>query len=141
MPGLIRAGSRAHAGYHSDLLDQVTGFGAAVRPKLVELCAGFGIPAKLDVAGSSVAALAAQRDYGRIARYCETDVVATWLAAMMWGSLHDAESGIACWRELADWVLSDQPRLAHLLPYAVAVPDGPGGGPMLGDDTPGLIDL
>jgi DNA polymerase elongation subunit (family B) len=138
---LIRAGSRANAGYHVDLLDEISGFGAAVRPKLIEVCAGFGIPAKLDIAGSSVAELAAAGDHARIARYCETDVVATWLAAQMWRSVHAPCSGVASWGALAAWVLADQPRLAHLLPYAAALPDGPGGGQALDNDAADLIDL
>lgn len=140
VPSLIRAGSRANAGYHVDLLDEITGFGAAVRPKLIEVCAGFGIPAKLDIAGSSVAGLAAARDYVRIACYCETDVVATWLAAQMWRSVHMPGSGIANWGDLAQWVLANQPRLAHLLPYAMGLPDGPSGGRAL-DEKGGIIDL
>lgn len=140
VPSLLRAGNRAHAGYHADLLDEVTGNGAAVRPRLVDVCAGFGIPAKLDIAGSSVAALAAQGDYARVERYCETDVVATWLAAQMWRSVHAPGSGIEHWRELADWILTNQPRLAHLLSYASA-PNAPGGGAALDTTAHQVVDL
>lgn len=135
VPGLIRAGSRASCGFHTDLMDEVTANGAAVRPKLLELCAGFCIPAKLDIAGSSVAALAAAGEYARIERYCETDVVATWLAAQMWWSmLHTPGTGVERWRALAGWIRTGQPRLAHLLPYTT-LPNQPGGGRALGNGS------
>lgn len=140
VPSLLRAGNRANAGFHADLMDEITGHGAAVRPRLIDVCAGFGIPAKLDIAGSSVASLAAQGDYGRIERYCESDVVSTWLAAQMWRSAQAPGSGIEHWRELAGWIFSNQPRVAHLLPY-VPAPTVPGGGSALDLCSAGLIDL
>ena len=138
VPSLLRAGIRSHAGFHNDLMDEITGNGAAVRPRLVDLCAGFNIPAKLEIAGSSVAALAARGDFGKIERYCETDVVATWLAAQMWRSVHAPGSGLDHWRELAGWVFANQPRLAHLLPY-VPAPTVQGGGLALNPHASDLI--
>jgi hypothetical protein len=139
-PMLLRAGNRSNAGFHTDLLDEITCHGAAVRPRLVDVCAGFGIPAKLDIAGTSVATLAAQGDYARIERYCESDVVSTWLAAQMWRSTQAPGSGIEHWRELAAWVFTNQPRLAHLLPY-IPAPSVLGGGGALSPDATQLIDL
>jgi len=127
VPSIARAHNRAAAGYHADLLDAVTANGAAVRPKLAELCAGWGIPCKMELAGEGVATLAAAGEFGRVARYCETDVVATWLAAQMWRQPEQPGYGVSMWRLLAGWIACDQPRLAHLLPYCV-VPDQFGGG-------------
>ncbi len=127
VPSIARAHGRRHPGFHSDLIDEVTANGAAVRPKLLDLCAGLGIPAKLEAARGGVAELAAAGDYGRISRYCETDVVATWLAAQLWRSVDEPEQATERWTAVAGWVRSDQPRLAHLLPYC-SVPVMPGGG-------------
>ncbi len=127
VPSIARAHNRAAAGYHADLLDAVTANGAAVRPKLAELCAGWTIPCKLELAGEGVATLAAAGEFDRVARYCETDVVSTWLAAQMWRQIEQPGYRVTMWHKLADWIASDQPRLAHLLPYC-AVPDQFGGG-------------
>ncbi|MFD1788468.1 ribonuclease H-like domain-containing protein [Sphingomonas floccifaciens] len=139
-PMLLRAGSRSNAGFHTDLLDEITCQGAAVRPRLIDVCAGFGIPAKLDLAGTSVAELAAQGHYGRIERYCESDVISTWLAAQMWRSTQSSHPGIEHWRELAAWIFTNQPRLSHLLPY-VPAPSVSGGGASLSSHGAYLIDL
>ncbi|WP_162302003.1 ribonuclease H-like domain-containing protein [Croceibacterium ferulae] len=126
-PALQRAGSRSSAGFHHDLMDTVTNSGAAVRPKLVELCAGLGIPAKLELGSSSVSRLAAAREFARIGRYCEQDVVSTWLAARRWEASHDPQSALAMWSKLATWIGEHQPRLAHLTAYT-KLPDLQGGG-------------
>ncbi|MBN2973155.1 ribonuclease H-like domain-containing protein [Roseomonas aeriglobus] len=140
VPNLLRSGSRSHAGFHVDLMDEITAGGAAVRPRLIDVCAAFRIPAKQEIAGTSVATLAALKDYGRIERYCETDVVSTWLAAQMWRSTQALGSGIEHWRELAGWIFAQQPRLAHLLPY-VPAPTVSGGGAALDVDAISHIDL
>lgn len=126
VPKIARLASRSHVGCHADLLDEVTAYGAARGIKLAHLCAAFRIPVKLEAAGDGVAALAAEGDLARIARYCETDVVATWLAAQMWRSNQQQDLGLENWAKLAAWVRADQPRLAHLAPYA-ALPELVGG--------------
>jgi predicted PolB exonuclease-like 3'-5' exonuclease len=127
VPALLRAGRRGNAGFHQDLLDTVTDHGAAVRPRLVDLCAGFGIPAKLELGGSSVAALAGAGEYARIARYCEQDVVSTWSAACQWNANSDPGQAAERRKALSTWIRGQQPRLAHLLAYA-ALPATPAGG-------------
>jgi predicted PolB exonuclease-like 3'-5' exonuclease len=127
VPTIAKACRRTHAGFHDDLIDLVSSHGAAPRPKLAHMCAALGIPAKMEAGGGGVAALAEAQDYDRIQRYCETDVVATWLLGQMWQSIDLPEFGLERWQLLANWICSNQPRLAHLLPY-LEVPQMPGGG-------------
>ena len=136
-PYIARLHSRAHAGFHADLLDQVTAFGAAPRLKLAHLCAAFDIPVKIDTDGSEVATLASRGEWSRITRYCETDVVATWLVAQLWTGTQIPGYGRERWEALSAWILCEQPRLAHLVPYA-AVPTYPRGGQPLGHFFPNL---
>ena len=136
VPTIMQLHSRTRLNFHLDLLDVVTSNGAAPKIKLAHLCAAFEIPAKIEAGGEGVADLAAAGDYVRIGRYCETDVVATWLAAQMWQSTHAADFGRERWARLAEWVAAEQPRLEHLLPYA-NVPERAlyAAGPMFPDDT------
>lgn len=129
VPG-INALTNRTAGRHEDLLDEVSFNQAAPRPPLAALCAAFDIPMKLEAHGSDVAALAEAGDLARIGRYCETDVVGTFLARQMWRSTQVQGSGTDNWERLAAWIRSEQPRLAHLLPYATP-PRMPGGGACL----------
>jgi predicted PolB exonuclease-like 3'-5' exonuclease len=131
-PTIVALRGTQRPGVHVDLLDEVVGYRGAPRIKLAHLCAAFNIPVKLEAAGEDVAALARAGQWGTITRYCETDVVATWLAMKMWRSCEDPDQGPACWAALADWIRSDQPRLHHLLPYA-SPPAFPGGGSALSD--------
>lgn len=133
VPTLTRLFARNRPGLHIDLLDEVTSFGSAPRIRLSHLCGAFAIPVKLEAGGADVASLAEAGEWDRIVRYCETDVVATWLAAQMWRAAlwGDPELGMESWSRLAAWIESDQPRLEHLLPYIERPPLM--GGPPLGD--------
>lgn len=73
-------------------------------------------------------------EWKRIADYCETDVVATWLAAQMWRGAQVSGQARESWEQLAAWIDSEQPRLAHLLPYTV-LPPYPLGGRQLGETS------
>lgn len=117
-------------GRHDDLLDEVSFNRAAPKLPLAALCAAFDIPVKVEAQGGDVTALAEAGDLPRVTRYCETDVVATYLARCMWRSAQVRGTGIEDWKHLAAWIRSDQPRLAHLLPYATP-PRGGGGGACL----------
>ncbi|MFG6284064.1 ribonuclease H-like domain-containing protein [Sphingomonas sp. S6] len=117
-------------GRHEDLLDEVCFNRAAPRPPLSALCGAFNIPVKIEAHGGNVTALAEAGDLARVTRYCETDVVATYLARCMWRSTQVRGTGIEDWNRLAAWIRSDQPHLAHLLPYATP-PRGGGGGACL----------
>ncbi len=136
----LMAQSRFRSGTPLDLLEEATAFGAAPRVKLSYLCAAFPIPVKIDVHGGEVGQLADDGNWDAISRYCETDVVATWLALQLWRSAQraDPEAVVPATRNLAEWIRGDQPRLAHLLPYASNC-DPHGDGDMLGD--PDLFDV
>lgn len=116
----LMAQSRRAVSTHVDLLEEVTAHGAASRVKLADLCAAFDIPVKIDTHGSDVESLATQGAWEKIAHYCETDVVATWLALQFWRAAErdDPGAGDRAWEQLAVWIKGLQPELAHLLPYA-----------------------
>lgn len=106
VPTLARLSDRCRPGLHLDLHDRVKGAGPGV--KLAHLCAAFGIPAKEGGTGECVANLAAAEDWVSIEQYCETDVIATWLAAQMWDSRDLPGNGLSSWRSLRSW-LADSP--------------------------------
>lgn len=113
VPTLARLGSRCRPGLHLDLHQQVKGTDGGV--KLAHLCAAFAIPAKIGGRGNRVADLAADGRWSDIEHYCETDVVATWLAAQMWDSAENPGFGLERWELLASWLRSrplDNPKLA-----------------------------
>lgn len=111
---------RYAAGIHVDLLDVVTAHGAAPKLRLHQLCSAFSIPSKLDVDGGDVAALVAAGSWQKVVNYCETDVVATYLATQMWQGAErgSAELAMENWAGLSHWIKANQPLLQHLLPYA-----------------------
>lgn len=121
-------------GTHVDLLEEVTGYGAAPRIRLLDFCSAFQIPVKVDCAGDSVADLVEQQAWSKISNYCETDVVATWLATQYWRAAERAspELIVESWTHLARWIRNNQPDLNHLAVY-----DAPssffGGGTALGE--------
>lgn len=115
---------------HADLMRELKSHGAPPT-SLRNLCAPLLIPVK-QAPHARVDDLAAQGAWGAIGRYCETDVVATWLAAQLWRSTSDPEFGRQRWDELAAWITGEQPQLSHLLAFAEP-PGWPGAGGILGD--------
>lgn len=112
VPILARLGDLCRPGLHQDLHQQIKGSGAGI--KLAHLCAAFAIPAKVGGAGDTVAGLAAQGRWRDVERYCETDAVATWLAAQMWDSAEQPGFGRERWKLLSRWLTSqalDNPSL------------------------------
>ncbi|WP_324751196.1 ribonuclease H-like domain-containing protein [Sphingomonas sp. LY54] len=120
----LHAQPRFKRSVHVDFLQEVTASGAAPRVRLADLCAAYNIPVKLDAAGNQVGDLVAQGAWDRVANYCETDVVATWLMGLFWRSAERSspELIVEGWTALAQWIWSDQRRLAHLMPYATVPP-------------------
>lgn len=107
VPTLARIGHRCRPGLHYDLHDQIKGPAGGI--KLAHFCAAFGIPAKIGGDGTHVAELAAQGRWRGIEHYCETDVVATWLAAQHWEGADWPGHGRERWKKLADWIAADTP--------------------------------
>ena len=131
----LYAQNRRTPGLHVDLIDIVSGYGAAPKVSLNQLCAAFSIPCKLDAGGADVASLVAAGEWRKLSHYCETDVIATYLAAQLWQGAErgGAEMAHENRTRLAEWISANQPELEHLLPYSVP-PAMPAGGSALGDN-------
>jgi predicted PolB exonuclease-like 3'-5' exonuclease len=69
----------AQPGEHHDLLELLSNGGAAPAAPLDLYAKLVGLPGKEDVAGKDVRGLYAAGDLERIAAYCATDVIQTWL--------------------------------------------------------------
>jgi hypothetical protein len=125
VPTLARLGNRCRPGLHFDLYEQVKASDGGI--KLSHLCAAFSIPAKM-CRGDRVASLAAEGRWRDIEYYCETDVVATWLAAQMWGAADNPGYGRDRWKLLADWLSSqrsDNPELVAFRELPPLASSGP----------------
>jgi predicted PolB exonuclease-like 3'-5' exonuclease len=72
------------AAEHLDVKDLLTGDGAAIAAPLDLYAKLVGLPGKEDVAGEDVQSLYSAGDHDRIAAYCMTDVVQTWLLFLRW---------------------------------------------------------
>ncbi len=65
--------------WHCDLLDVLSDYGASARVRLNEVCAVLGLPGKFGIAGGDVAGLIDAHKLEEVRRYCETDVLNTYL--------------------------------------------------------------
>jgi hypothetical protein len=82
-PGWFSAGRRA-GGDHLDLKELLAPPGAGTAAPLDLYAKLVGLPGKEDVAGADVQALHEAGAYDRIAAYCMTDVVQTFLLFLRW---------------------------------------------------------
>lgn len=78
-PSWFSAGRQAGSEGHQDLFDLLTAGGSAPAAPLDLYAKLVGLPGKESVAGKDVSLLYAQGALERIAGYCMTDVVQTWL--------------------------------------------------------------
>jgi predicted PolB exonuclease-like 3'-5' exonuclease len=78
-PGWFSHGRCATPEEHQDLYDLLSNDGAAPAAPLDLYAKLVGLPGKEDVAGKDVRGLYAAGEHERIAAYCTTDVVQTWL--------------------------------------------------------------
>jgi predicted PolB exonuclease-like 3'-5' exonuclease len=69
---------------HLDVKELLTGNGASVAAPLDLYAKLVGLPGKEDVAGEDVQSLYAAGALDRVAAYCMTDVVQTWLLFLRW---------------------------------------------------------
>ncbi|WP_350561473.1 3'-5' exonuclease [Psychrobacter sp. CAL346-MNA-CIBAN-0220] len=69
---------------HLDLMDRFSQYGASRREAMDVVASLYGLPGKTDVDGSMVGALVAQEDWRTLSRYCESDVMNTWLIYLRW---------------------------------------------------------
>lgn len=130
MPAIGRFATGTVMARHGDLMRELKVQGAPPT-SLKHLCAPLQIPVKQSP-HDRVASLAAQGNWAAVARYCEADVIATWVAAQLWRSTADPELGRQRWDDLAAWIAAEQPRLAHLTLF-VKPAAWPGAGGVLGD--------
>jgi predicted PolB exonuclease-like 3'-5' exonuclease len=129
----LNSSNRYMHGVHVDLLDEITGRGAAPRIRLLDLCAAFSIPVKFSCAGGDVAGMVQRGEWRKISDYCEADVVATWLALQAWRSAERADPRLYAdsASQLTRWIIGEPDRLAHLSPFS-EMPDFFFAGPPLG---------
>ena len=78
-PGWFAEARRAGSSTHLDVKELLSGAGSGGAAPLDLYAKLVGLPGKVDVAGEDVGALYAAGDHDRIAAYCMTDVVQTWL--------------------------------------------------------------
>lgn len=64
---------------HIDLMDVLSGYSARARASLTDVALLLGLPGKLGFSGEKVWDAWLAGDIGGIRRYCETDVLNTWL--------------------------------------------------------------
>ncbi len=79
--------NRYALGWHCDLIDALSDFGASARIKLNEVCSIFGFPGKFGVDGSLVTEMYDNGQVEDIRNYCETDVLNTYLVYLRY-ALH-----------------------------------------------------
>lgn len=105
VPTLARLGNTARPGLHRDLHDDLKR-SAGIGIKLAHICSAFSIPVKLNSADRVLNAACDGR-WTDIEHYCESDVIATWLAAQMWDSAENPGFGLERWQRLAAWIASE----------------------------------
>ena len=100
---------------HIDLCERLSGFRATTPPSLAEACALLGIPAKAGMNGLDVEPAMAGGRGAEVARYCETDVAATYLLWLRWMQAMGAEGTAENLSEYAGFMET----VPHLVEYAV----------------------
>ncbi|HYB65063.1 MAG TPA: 3'-5' exonuclease [Steroidobacteraceae bacterium] len=105
---------------HTDLMDVLSGFGAARgRISLASMACLLGLPGKLGFAGSQVWDAYQRGDLTGIRRYCETDVLNTYLIYLRFEQLRGRLTAAACREEIERvraWLgASAEPHLAQFL--------------------------
>lgn len=101
--------------WHCDLQEVLSDYGASARIKLNEVCAAFGLPGKTGIDGAKVATLYDAGERDAIRRYCETDVLNTFLVYLRW-ALHAGHTDRDGYHHALDLVLG------HLETQATDIP-------------------
>lgn len=84
IPGALGGRGCGAVGEHLDVKELLTSDGAAVAAPLDLYAKLVGLPGKEDVAGEDVQSLYSAGALDRVAAYCMTDVVQTWLVFLRW---------------------------------------------------------
>lgn len=104
---------------HVDVMDVLAGYQARGRASLTNVAALLGLPGKLGFSGDQVWDAWRQGEYLAVRRYCETDVLNTWLIFLsfqrMRGLLDEAGWQAECERVRQLLRASDEPHHAEFL--------------------------
>ncbi|MCP5159263.1 MAG: 3'-5' exonuclease [Gammaproteobacteria bacterium] len=107
---------RYESNWHCDLMDVLSDFGASPRLGLDEAAQALGLPGKWNGHGENVAEQAAAGDYAAIDRYCEGDVLNTYLLYLRWAyfttrlSVHGHNTSV---QNLLDYLVAGQEQHPH----------------------------
>ncbi len=69
---------------HLDLMDRFSQYGASRREAMDVVASLYGLPGKTNVDGSMVGDLVMKKDWQTLTKYCESDVMNTWLIYLRW---------------------------------------------------------
>lgn len=107
---------RYETNWHCDLMDALCDFGASPRLGLDEAARALGLPGKWNGHGGNVADQAAAGDFAAIDRYCESDVLNTYLLYLRWAFFStraSARGHNASIRNLLDYLEAGRERNPH----------------------------
>ncbi|HRD67099.1 MAG TPA: ribonuclease H-like domain-containing protein [Candidatus Competibacter sp.] len=107
---------RYETNWHCDLMDALCDFGASPRLGLDEAAQALGLPGKWNGHGENVAELAAAGDYAAINRYCEGDVLNTYVLYLRWARFStrvSARGHNASVQNLLDYLAAGRERSPH----------------------------
>ena len=121
VPRLLDLHNRSRVGKHVDLFDQLKRDAAPT--SLAQICAPFAIPVKQDSA-NTVPELVVREDWAALERYCESDVVACWLASLFWNKVQEPGFARAAWRDFGAWAVENANEYPSAAAFAV-VPEPP----------------
>lgn len=108
---------RYNPAWHCDLMDVLCDQGASPRLGMEEAARALGLPGKIESHGSEVGELAGAGDYERINRYCEGDVLNTYVLYLRWAYFSTRMSAVshnASIANLRDYLSSVRESRSHL---------------------------
>jgi len=112
--------TRYASGYHCDLLEVLSDFGASARCSMDEVAALLNVPGKLDSAGDDVRGMFEAGQIEAIRDYCETDVLTTMLIFLRHQLFSGALSASVYARAMlgvSNYIEAESETRPHLLKY------------------------
>jgi len=112
---------RYNPAWHCDLMDVLCDQGASSRLGMEETAVALGLPGKIESHGSEVGELAGSGDFERINRYCEGDVLNTYVLYLRWAffstrmSAASHNASVANLQEYLTAVRETRPHLGEFL--------------------------
>jgi len=108
---------RYNPAWHCDLMDVLCDQGASSRLGMAEAAVALGLPGKIESHGSEVGDLAGSGDFERINRYCEGDVLNTYVLYLRWAFFStrmSADSHNASITNLQEYITAVRETRPHL---------------------------